>query len=96
MHEDQNVEDQNESAKDVVVNDNNENKHIVQHINRPKEVLADNNYNKNKEIDASGMKEHDVNTDCKEDEDIQHYNDEYKDGTSNNCKKEKKGRGVSS
>ena len=36
MHEDKNGEDQNESAKEVVVNDNNENKHTVQHINKPK------------------------------------------------------------
>ena len=33
------------------------------------------------------MKKHDVDNDCKEDEDIQHYNDEYKDDTSNNCEK---------
>ena len=32
MHGIQNVEDQNESTKEVVVNDNKENKHIVQHL----------------------------------------------------------------
>ena len=32
------------------------------------------------------MKKHDVDNDCKEDEDIQHYND-Y---TSNNCEKKKR------
>ena len=42
------------------------------------------------------MKKYDVDNYCKEDEDIQHYNYEYKDGTSNNCEKGKKGRGVSS
>ena len=36
------------------------------------------------------MKKHDVDNDCKEDEDIQHYNDEYKDDTSNNCEKKQK------
>ena len=36
------------------------------------------------------MKKYDVNIDCKEDEDIQHYNDEYKDDTNNNCEKTKK------
>ena len=87
MHEDHNVEDQNEYAKEVVVNDNNENKYTIQHINEFEEVLIENNDNKNKEIDVSDMNKHDVNIDCKEDEDIQHYNDEYKDDTSNNCEK---------
>ena len=32
MHVIRNVKDQNESAKEFVVNDNKENKHIVQHI----------------------------------------------------------------
>ena len=36
------------------------------------------------------MKKHDVDNNCKEDEDIQHYNDEYKYDTSNNCKKYKR------
>ena len=35
------------------------------------------------------MKKHDVDNDCKDDEDIWHYNDEYKYDTSNNCEKEK-------
>ena len=96
MHGIQNVEYQNESTKEVVVNGNKENKHIVQHINKPEEVIVENNNNKDKELDTPDMKKHDVNIDCKEDEDIQHYNDEYKDDTSNNCEKEKKGRGVSS
>ena len=96
MHKNQNVEDQNESTKGVVVNDNNKNKHTVQHINEPEEVLAENNKNKNKEIDAPDMKKHDVDNDRKEDEDIQHYNDEYKDGISNNCEKRRKIRRVSS
>ena len=95
MHQDQNVEDQNESAKEVVVNDNNKNKHTVQHINEPKEVLVENNDNKNKEIDAPDMKKHYVDNDCKEDEDIQHYNDGYKDGTSNNCEIRKRKRQMS-
>ena len=90
MHEDQNVEDQNETTKEVVVNDNNENKHIVQHINKPEEVLVENNNNKNKKIDAPSMKEHDVDSDCKEDEDIQHHNDEYKYDISNNCETTKR------
>ena len=30
------------------MNDNNENKHTVQHINEPEEVLVENNKNKNK------------------------------------------------
>ena len=84
------MEDQNESAKEVVVNDNNENKHTVQHINEPKEVLVENNNNNNKEVDAPKIKKHDVDNDCKEDEYIQHYNDEYKDGINNNCEKRKK------
>ena len=45
MHGIQNVEDRNESTKEVVVNDNKENKHIVQHINNPEEVLVENNNN---------------------------------------------------
>ena len=48
----QSIEDQDESIEEVVVNDNNENKHTIQHINEPEEVLAKNNDNKNKEIDA--------------------------------------------
>ena len=66
MHGIQNVEDQNESTKEVVVNENNENKHTTQHINEPEEVLLENNNNKNKEIDAPDMKEHDVDNDYKE------------------------------
>ena len=72
------------------MNDNNENKHTVQHTNEPKEILVENNDNKNKEIDAPDMREHDVDNDCKVDEDIQHYNDEYKYDTSNNCEKKQK------
>ena len=72
------------------MNDNKENKHIVQHINKPEEVLVENNNNQDKELDTPDMKKHDVDNDCKEDEDIQHYNDD----TSNNC--EKKGSGLSS
>ena len=89
MHGIQNVEDQNESTKEVVVNDNKEKKHIVQHINKPKEVPVENNNNQDKELDTPDMKKHDVDNDCKEDDDIQHYNDEYKDDTSNNCEKQK-------
>ena len=83
MHGIQNVEDQNESTKEVVVNDNKENKHIVQHINEPEEeVLVENNTNKDKELDAPDMKKHGVDNDYKEDECIQHYNDEYKYDTN--------------
>ena len=83
MHVIQNVEDQNESTKEVVVNDNKENKHIVQHINEPEEeVLVQNNTNKDKELDMLDMKKHDVDNEYKDDEDIQHYIDEYKDDTS--------------
>ena len=65
------------------MNDNKENKHIVQHINEPEEeVLVENNTNKDKELDMPDMKKHDVDNDYKDDEDIQHYNDEYKDDTS--------------
>ena len=35
------------------------------------------------------MKEHDVDNDCKEDEDIHQYNDEYEDDTNNNCEEAK-------
>ena len=65
-------------------------------MNLPEEVLVESNNKKNKEIDITNMKKHDVGSDCKEDEDIQHYNGEYKYGTSKNYKKEKNGRGVSS
>ena len=59
-------------------------------------MLVENNNNKAKELDTPNMKKHDANNDCKEDEDIQHYDDEYKDDTCNNCeKKEEKGRRVS-
>ena len=75
MHGIQNVEDQNESTKEVVVNDNKENKHIVQYINEPEEeVLIENNTNKDKELDTPDTKKHDVDDDYKDDEDIQHYN----------------------
>ena len=46
-----------------------------------------NNNNKNREIDAPNMNKHHVHNNCKHDEYIQHYNDEYKDDTSNNCEK---------
>ena len=81
MHGIQNVEDQNESTKEDVVNGNKESKHIFQNINK-REVLVENNNNKGKELDMPDMKKHDVDSDYKEDEDIQHYNDEYKDDTS--------------
>ena len=67
MHGIQNVEDQNESTKEVVVNDNKENKHIVQLINEPEEVLVENNTNKDKELDTPDMKKHDVDNDYKYD-----------------------------
>ena len=83
MHVIQNVKDQNESTKEIVVNDNKENKHIVQHINEPEEeVLVENNTNKDKELDTPDTKKHDVDNEYKDDEDIQHYNDEFKDDTS--------------
>ena len=34
------MEDQDESTKEVVVNGNNKNKHIAQHIYEPKEILV--------------------------------------------------------
>ena len=34
------------------MNDNNENKHTVQHINDPEEVLVENNNNQDKELDT--------------------------------------------
>ena len=52
-------------------------------------MLVENNNNKDKELDTPNMKKHDANNDCKEDEDIQHYNDDYKDDISNNCEKKR-------
>ena len=40
------------------MNDNNRNKHTVQHINELEEVLVEDNDNKH--IDAPNMNEHDV------------------------------------
>ena len=39
--------------------------------NKPEEVLVENNNNKDKELYTPDMKKHDVDNDCKEDQDIQ-------------------------
>ena len=49
-----------------------------------------NNNNKNREIDAPNMNKQNVHNNCKHDEYIQHYNDEYKDDTNNNFQKQKR------
>ena len=83
----QSMENQDESIEEVVVNGNNKNKHTIQHNNEHGEVLVENNDNKNKDIDVPNLKELDVINNCKGNEYIQHYNDEYKDGTNHKYEK---------
>ena len=83
MHGIQKVEDQNESTKEVVVNDNKEKKHIVQHINEPKEEVQVENKNDTRIVSSDDNP--DANANSKEKDDLKNCNhetpntDEYED-----------------